>query len=103
VNDKSTLLTHGLNFTQKPEGPLDRKIIGKAFETVGQDLENIEGRLLNVESRSNVTDLGSLDSANIVIGALPESPNGLVTFIDTDGLRKVGFRFNGELILLDTY
>jgi len=103
MNTKTTLLTQGLNLTQKPAGPIDRAVLGKVIETVGQDLENIEGRLGSIETKPQVEDLGTLDSENIVIGKLPESPNGLVTFVDTDGVRKVGVRINGELILFATY
>lgn len=87
----------------KADDPVNRGNLARVAEAVERDLTEMEDRLSASESNPPFRDLGNMASDNVKVGALPETQNGFVTFIDTDGVRKVGFRFNGELLMLTTY
>ena len=99
-----SIVTRGLKISPEKAGqPITGSQVGKIIETVSVDLENLDQRISAAETRSGITDLGSISSDNEVVGSSGETPDGFVTFIDDDGERKFGVRFGGRLFLMDVY
>jgi len=94
-----TLATKGLKVIDR-EGktgadPASRSILAKTIETVTVDLENIERKLSDVESKVGITELGEGSSSMDV----SNKPTGLYSFRE-NGTVKVAAVIGGNLIVL---
>lgn len=93
---KNVILTRGIKLSDTGGKPLDRSTLGRVVETVATDIENMDGRLADIESKPTVTDLGFGNSTMDVTG----KSDGLCTF-EEGGERKLAVIFRGKLYPLE--
>jgi len=90
-----TLATRGLKFAQQDAGnPATKAVLGKVVETVAVDLEEHDSRILNLEQKQPVVDLGSgfPDPSTLT--------NGVYSYTE-GGTRKVAVVVGGQKIQLE--